>query len=491
MRIPVLQINQRLVLGALSIALPLLCSFAALLPSDTPAKYREELGPAGNLYVDVEQVSAQKLTEDDLPENIRELVELIAPGPKVFEIEKNLRSNGFTWDIEIELKKKDAYFNIELWPDGQIYKIDSWTKEYGREQAGRIFYQGDIEKISPTQIPRHITEMADHFSFGLELTKAYKVKASKGERFFVQFEDSANATILSLSTDGQILAAEDAEIMLRPFRREVKETEADYAFYLDQYKDKYNVRNTISRIRQAPFDATKGFRFVVMGDSRSNMEVWQTIVKSVNKYKPLFAINTGDMVRHGYAKEFAEYFFPVLEEYAGYPYLPVMGNHDRGDDGAQYEYVFGGDSSRVYYFDYGNCRFIALDNGASGGFTWQEQLQMADKWLAEVPDYRKFVFLHAPPREIIKWAYHSMGPTYSQPFVTLMSKHRVDHVFCGHIHAYSTATYDGVDYTVTGGAGAGLHMRYGKLGSVHHYVIVDVLPDDIKMQVVRFYRDND
>jgi len=456
-------------------------------------KYREEIGPAGNQYVEMAETGrepVENLTEKDIPENLRQLVEVIAPGPKVFNIEKDRRGKGFSWDIEVKLEKNDAYFDIELWPDGRIYKIDSWTEKYGREEAGRIFDEGNIEEISPSQLAQNIIDVADHFSLGRDVTKAFKVKARKGERFFVQFGDSKDAIVLSISPEGRLLAAEEADDMLRPFKPEEAETKEDYAFYLDQYKDKFNVHNTIQRIQKVPFNSEKGFRFVVLGDNRSNMVLWRTIIKSINKFKPFFVIDTGDMVSHGYAKEFAEYLFPPLDKYADYPFLPVMGNHDRGDNGAQYEYVFGGDSSRTYYFDYGNCRFVVLDNGALGGYCWEEQLRMADEWLSEVPAYRKFVFMHAPPREIKKWAYHAMGPSISEPFVKLMTKHHVEHVFCGHIHAYSTATYQGVNYTVTGGAGAGLHDRYGDLGSIHHYVIVDVTPKDVKMQVVRFYPED-
>ena len=71
-----------------------------------------------------------------------------------------------------------------------------------------------------------------------------------------------------------------------------------------------------------------------------------------------------------------------------------------------------------------------------------------------------------------------------------MVKHHVDHVFFGHVHAYSTATLNGINYTVSGGGGAGLHNRFGPKGNVHHYIICDVLKDgSMKQQVVRFYRD--
>ena len=164
-----------------------------------------------------------------------------------------------------------------------------------------------------------------------------------------------------------------------------------------------------------------------------------------------------------------------------------MGNHDSGSGIRAYEYAFGGKNCRVYFFDYGKCRFVVLDNlDRPEGIPWDKQLVQADKWLSQKPEYQKFVFVHMPPPEVKKWAYHAMSPESSAPFVKLMSKHDVDHVFQGHIHAYSTATYDGVDYTITGGGGAGLHKHYGELGSHHHYLVVDVLNDEFEIKLVRF-----
>ncbi|MFC2158865.1 metallophosphoesterase family protein, partial [Acidobacteriota bacterium] len=157
-----------------------------------------------------------------------------------------------------------------------------------------------------------------------------------------------------------------------------------------------------------------------------------------------------------------------------------------------YEYSFGGKAARVYSFDVWKCRFVLLDNTEYGDqIPWKEQLKMADEWLGEKADLKKFVFVHSPPHEVEKWAYHSMPARMSEPFVDLMSKHSVDKVFLGHIHAFSTATYEDVEYMIVGGGGAGLHSHYGEMGSVHSYVIVDVLPGSVKMRLVRLLPDPD
>ena len=42
------------------------------------------------------------------------------------------------------------------------------------------------------------------------------------------------------------------------------------------------------------------------------------------------------------------------------------------------------------------------------------------------------------------------------------------------------------EYTFGGsGGGASLHKHYGEMGSVNHYVVIDILPESLKMRVVR------
>ncbi|MFH1737757.1 MAG: metallophosphoesterase family protein, partial [bacterium] len=100
----------------------------------------------------------------------------------------------------------------------------------------------------------------------------------------------------------------------------------------------------------------------------------------------------------------------------------------------------------------------------------------------------KFVFAHKPPRTIKKWAYHSFSRG-SEEFCDLMTKYAVTSVFLGHIHAYSTTIYSGVEYVVTGGGGAGLSSRYGPLGNKYHYCVVHVGQSAVSHEVVRLAAD--
>jgi len=246
----------------------------------------------------------------------------------------------------------------------------------------------------------------------------------------------------------------------------------------DPYIEKYAVENVIQRIQEVPYNPEKGFRFVVFGDSKYKTTLFNSIVENINVEEPLFVIGVGDLVRSGGIREFRD-FLKFLEEQTDYNFLPVIGNHDIGHQKKEFMYIFG---KLNYSFDYGGCRFVILDNAA--GKLTEKQLSWADDKLKEARSLRKLVFLHMPPKTIGKWAWHSFGKG-SNKFVNLMKKRHVDEVFIGHIHAYSTEERDGVRYTVTGGAGASLHRRFGPKGNAHHYVVVDVNKDGIQQRVVR------
>ncbi|MHC4574529.1 MAG: metallophosphoesterase family protein [Planctomycetota bacterium] len=270
-----------------------------------------------------------------------------------------------------------------------------------------------------------------------------------------------------------------------------KALKADLERLLGPYRERFDFENQIKRLGNNPKSAEGSYRYVVMGDSRSQWELWSSMVEHIDSLepKPAFIINSGDVVAKGHMTEFHDYYIPPLLK-TDIPFLVAIGNHETGDDdmAREFRYLFG-NKSLNYYFDYGNARYIFIDN-ASDASSSEETLQWLDKTLAETPKgYRKYVAAHKPPAAIKKWAYHAWGKRASKAFTNLMTKHQVAEVYLGHIHAYSTANYGGVNYTLSGGAGAPLHDRFGPKGNVHHYVICDVMPDGtVKQQVVRFYK---
>jgi len=301
----------------------------------------------------------------------------------------------------------------------------------------------------------------------------------------VGFQDE-DTIAFAYRPDGVLKTMSEARRMRRGLAR--KWTTEQIEDLLDKYHREYCVDTVLARIQSMPHGPDVGFRFIVFGDNRIDRSVWEMVCKSISRKDAVFAIGVGDLVDDGQPEEYDEDLFGVLEKDGQFNFLPVVGNHDIGHDGLAVSYLTSfGPRALNYYFDYGNARFVILDN-CSRVTDFTAQLDTADRWLHETPPgYYKFVFVHVPPGEIKKWSYHAMSGEKSRRFTEVMTKHAVDHVFAGHIHAYSTASHEGVDYTITGGAGAALHEQYGPTGSVHHYVIVDVTPTGIKQQVVRFY----
>jgi len=445
--------------------------------------FEEVVVPAGNTYADPKFYSpVEYLPFNELPTAVAELFKKIAPVYKDLYIQKHGSKENVSWSIKTMIGEKDQC-TFSFLPDGKIIQISSYIDDE-TENAGRVFREGNIYEILPDQIPEPVLNRVSFFGFERRPSRAYSVKALGGRRVFVQIGNERDGLILSFTEKGEIRSAGGVQSMLRPYRPPRIEAIEEIQGNLSKYGDKYHVNNVLEKIGNVSVDENEGFRFVVFGDTRSNLQVWKTVLESINKWDPLFAVDVGDLTLYGYSMDMDGYLFQTLDKYARFPFFGVVGNHDVRSGGLPYEYIFGGKDSRVFHFDVSNCRFVIMDNtGVKSAIPWEEQLKMADKWL-EVNNRYKFVFVHAPLYEVEKWKYHSMEEEMSGPFAKLMSKHSVDHVFFGHIHAYSTATFEGVEYTITGGGGAGLHEQYGKMGSVNHYVVVDILPESIEMRVV-------
>ena len=71
----------------------------------------------------------------------------------------------------------------------------------------------------------------------------------------------------------------------------------------------------------------------------------------------------------------------------------------------------------------------------------------------------------------------------------LFKRYRVTHLFASHIHGYFSGAWEGIPYTITGGAGAGLH---GKVPEhfFHHYIKVHVSGDNVELELKRIDVEN-
>lgn len=220
--------------------------------------------------------------------------------------------------------------------------------------------------------------------------------------------------------------------------------------------------------------ANQRFSFIVCGDPQNNYEVFDRILAAARSVDCL--IIAGDLTGSGTPTEF-ENFLSVVRE-SGVRYYCVPGNHDVASGGVDeiYSRFLG---APYQSFDHKNCHFILLDNSdpARGFYAAQREWAKADlaNAGASKPEH-VFAVCHVPP------GYpYSLGSPDSEAAAREANKHLVPvleeggvvGLFCGHMHIYQHDTSDGLAVTVTGGAGAPLHMS-PENGGYYHYVRVDI-----------------
>ncbi len=246
----------------------------------------------------------------------------------------------------------------------------------------------------------------------------------------------------------------------------------------------------IERIQAQPV-GDDGFTFVALGDTRSNINIARMVLSEVQTEKPAFIFANGDIVRRGRVEEYEAHHMRLMEMIRPIPFITAPGNHERGpnNDFSAFKAIYG---DLRFSFDYGGCRFIGFNNCDFGGVSSNDLAFLRDELSKPGADH-KFVTFHIPPAylENAVESDGSRGFTWNaDAFHDLMVEFNVDHVFVGHIHGYATENIDGVQYTITGGAGADLTENLGEAGEVHNYVVVRVTPDGVKAEVVRHVGDN-
>jgi len=467
----------------------LLLSFCVLAPvcragkiSEKIGKWRVELGPPGNEFYQPPQKKAEVKPPSKA---VLRYAMLFVPHMKVTDWELD------DDEYEIRCERGDEEYQFNVTPEGELTELEYENDEKDiDEEADELVLRGTKKSIAVTAVPKiALATLADAYP-NLNPSKAWTAETIAGPRYVITIGEMA----FYARPDGQIQAGRRiddgglGEIDLPP--KDENEFKANLEKFLGPYREHFNFENQIKRLGRNPKSTEGSYRYVVMGDNRSNWDLWLNMVKHIDGLvpKPAFVINSGDIVPNGYARELHEYYIPPLLK-TEIPFFVAVGNHETGDDdmAREYRYLFG-EQSLNYYFDYGQARYVFFDN-ATDASSPKKTLEWLDKTLADTPKgYRKYVTMHKPPKTIQKWAYHAWDDDESKVFTELMTKHQVVDVYLGHIHAYSTAKHGGVNYTISGGGGAGLHNRYGPKGNVHHYVICDVSPDGtVKQQVVRFY----
>ena len=210
-------------------------------------------------------------------------------------------------------------------------------------------------------------------------------------------------------------------------------------------------------------DEKSSFVFAAYGDTRSNQQAHVGVLRQIEKNKPRFLLQTGDLVARNTVANWDKYFEDLCDSTTVGETIPVFscpGNHDSGQmyyDVLMLPHNNPQQTMEYYSFDYGSVHFISVNSEIdykieSPQYRWLVQdLESPTRKAATFT----IAFWHRPPYSS---SNHGSDMSVREVLGTLMESYGVDLVFNGHDHCYErTKPINGVTYVVTGGGGAPLY----------------------------------
>ena len=220
------------------------------------------------------------------------------------------------------------------------------------------------------------------------------------------------------------------------FKYTFPNTQANSIIHYKLFDSNLNLWTSEMTYNTAPEQNDTSFSFVVLGDSRTGITIWNQIANLANSKHSNFTIYTGDIVANGNNGSDWNNWFSNGNQYIENNIIyHSIGNHDLSDS-AYYQKIFDlpeVNGSKLYYsFNYGNAIFICLnseDPSNTAQYNWLLNTLSANKdktW--------KILFFHRPFYTI---GGHSgeMNP-YFNSWWKAFDDFGVDIIFNGHDHMY-------------------------------------------------------
>lgn len=257
-------------------------------------------------------------------------------------------------------------------------------------------------------------------------------------------------------------------------------------------------------------DVPSSFMFIAMGDLRetqtgnhfvTNPERRQAIIHAIAEANPAFVGVSGDIVYNGgneadweqWDRETAEWTEKKIE------IVPAPGNHDVHGDPLLEKYFRRFPAlrqNRYYSARAGNVLVLSLDSSlptATGPqFEWMKEKV---EHLGKETEFVVFLMHHPPltrSEDHLMGGGHAARPTEIALATWLEDSQKRSTakfvVIAGHVHNYERYERNGVDYIVSGGAGATPYMIergaddfYKDPGASYHYLKIDVGPGKMRI----------
>jgi Calcineurin-like phosphoesterase len=248
----------------------------------------------------------------------------------------------------------------------------------------------------------------------------------------------------------------------------------------------------ISRIKVTD---PEDFKFAVLGDNRGNDSVFEPLLRDIDKSEEIaFAIDVGDLVAGGEHGQFERFFnggkkgqfqrfLREVQENLTIPFLTAIGNHDLHNNSSRiYQEIFG---PTYYAFQVGQSYFIILDATMETGFDEVERQWLENELKKSQTFQARFVFIHVPILNPMgNDSKEFLQQKYGRDLLDLFRHYNVTHLFASHLHGYFSGVWEGVPYTITGGAGA--HLRgEDPRHFFYHYIKVHISKGHVETMAVR------
>ncbi len=227
------------------------------------------------------------------------------------------------------------------------------------------------------------------------------------------------------------------------------------------------------------------FSFAVFGDNKGNYSFFEPLLRDIDQDKEIaFAVDIGDLVADGKRGQYRRFLEEVRENLA-IPFLTATGNHDYHHGFDEYRNIFG---PTHYSFQMGRCAFIVLDSSNDSGFDKAEFQWLENELNRSRESRARFIFMHIPPFDP-RGGEACLPEKDRNDLLELFQRCNVTYLFASHFHGYFSGLWEGIPYTITGGAGARLQGTDPQ-HFFHHYIKVHVNDGKVDTAVRRIHAQN-
>ena len=248
-------------------------------------------------------------------------------------------------------------------------------------------------------------------------------------------------------------------------------------------------------------DVSESIIIGLLGDTRTQMDVWDRQVHAVAEFNPSFIVNTGDLISNGLnMDDWNRWLHPARDVFATVPTMPTLGNHERNSP--IYYNTFAlptngpeGLEEQVYSFDMGPTHWVCLNSCGN----LNDQTEWLEDDLEENTKPWVFVFYHHPA-----YAGHASrgdgNESVRAAICEILDRYHVAIAWQGHDHYYfrthpirNREVVDwgqGTLYITAGGGGAPLYdfadnQWRAVAETTHHYIRIDATEEELNVKTYR------